>query len=123
MNKREGALCAMKYLCGIKNVNVTLPLQVEKSGEDLFDHAFHLFVVRSPYREQLKNYLEKLGIMTLIHYPIAPHHQKCFAEYNDLHLPTTDLLENEILSLPMSPILTDEQVNYVIDAVNNFNLH
>ena len=61
--------------------------------------------------------------MTLIHYPIAPHHQKCFAKYKDLHLPTTDLLENEILSLPMSQILTDAQVDYVVEAVNNFNPH
>lgn len=114
---------AMKYLCGIKNVNITLPLQVQNSDEDLFDHVFHLFVVRSPYRDQLKNYLEKLSIMTLIHYPIAPHHQKCFAKYKDLHLPTTDLLENEILSLPMSQILTDAQVDYVVEAVNNFNPH
>ena len=106
---------ARRYIEGIKNPAVTLPKVADWSA-----HVFHIFPVLCERRDELQKYLEENGVGTNIHYPIPPHKQECYREWNGLSLPVTERIHAEELSLPMSPCLTDEQVRYVIDVVNGF---
>ncbi|NUY81218.1 DegT/DnrJ/EryC1/StrS family aminotransferase [Flavobacterium sp. MAH-1] len=106
---------AKRYVSEIKNPKIVLP---KYEGTD--DHVFHLFVIRSQNREELKKYLSEKGIETQIHYPIAPHKQAAFAEWNSLFLPITEKIHDEVLSLPISPVMTDAEVFHVIDALNDW---
>jgi dTDP-4-amino-4,6-dideoxygalactose transaminase len=83
--------------------------------------VWHLYVIRSSLRDALRAHLEKLGVSTVIHYPIPPHKQICYAGYADYHLPLTETLANEVLSLPMSPFLTEQERIQVIEAVHTFS--
>jgi dTDP-4-amino-4,6-dideoxygalactose transaminase len=107
---------ARTYLQGIKNDLIQLPL-TPLEGQ----HVWHLFVIRTQYRNQLQRFLTENGIETLIHYPIPPHKQDAYKKYSDLHLPFTEKLHSEVLSLPIGPTMTDEQVLGVISACNEFN--
>jgi dTDP-4-amino-4,6-dideoxygalactose transaminase len=84
------------------------------------DHVFHLFVVRTADRDRLQKHLAAQGIQTLIHYPVAPHHQPAYAEWKHRKLPVTEQIHAEALSLPISPVLTAEQARFVADTVNSF---
>lgn len=83
-------------------------------------HVFHLFVVRTSRRDELQAYLAERGIQTLIHYPIPPHKQEAYREWNSLSLPITENIHREVLSFPISPVMTDEEVAWVIQSVNCF---
>ena len=83
-------------------------------------HVFHIFPVRCSRRDELQVYLEENGIQTAIHYPIPPHKQKCYKEWNDISLPITEQIHREELSLPMSPCLRMEEVSYVVEKLNRF---
>lgn len=107
---------AEQYLKGIRNANVFLP----QFPENNLEHVWHLFVVRTPEREKLQNYLTEKEIQTLIHYPIPPHKQAAYSEMNTLSYPLTEKIHAEVLSLPISPVMTDEEVNIVIEALNNY---
>lgn len=104
---------AKKYLGGIKNPKIRLPQINDWDG-----HVFHIFTIFSDDRDSLQKYLTEKGIGTNIHYPIPPHKQECYKEWNDLSLPVTEKIHETELSIPMSPCLTDEEVQYVIDALN-----
>lgn len=104
---------AKKYLAGIKNPKIRLPQINDWDG-----HVFHIFTIFSDDRDSLQKYLTEKGIGTNIHYPIPPHKQECYKEWNDLSLPVTEKIHETELSIPMSPCLTDEEVQYVIDALN-----
>ncbi|MBL4663203.1 MAG: DegT/DnrJ/EryC1/StrS family aminotransferase [Flavobacteriaceae bacterium] len=106
---------ATKYISEIKNKKITLPIY--SGGEH---HVFHLFVVRVENRDKFRSYLETNGVMSLIHYPIAPHQQKAFPEFASLVFPVADVLHREVVSIPMSPVMTNEQVNKVITVLNNY---
>jgi dTDP-4-amino-4,6-dideoxygalactose transaminase len=80
--------------------------------------VWHLYVVRTEQRDKLRDALQHQGIATVIHYPVPPHLQACYAHYASAHLPLAALLASEVLSLPMSPAMSDEQVNRVVRAVN-----
>lgn len=80
--------------------------------------VWHLYVLRTQQRDKLRDALQDHGIATVIHYPVPPHLQACYPNYANSHLPLAALLANEVLSLPMSPAMTDEQVNRVVQAVN-----
>ncbi|EGQ9189636.1 DegT/DnrJ/EryC1/StrS family aminotransferase [Vibrio cholerae] len=108
---------AQSYRTRINNPFVTLPC-VENEGV----HVWHLFVVRSDVREQLQQWLSEQGIQTLIHYPIPPHKQKAYPEFQDYRLPLTEQIHQQVLSLPMDPTMSDEAVTRVIDAVNGFTV-
>ena len=84
------------------------------------ENVYHIFPIFTPQRERLQAHLTEAGIQTLIHYPIAPHRQKALSEYAALSLPITEQIHREELSLPMSPLLTSEDIEKVIDAVNRF---
>ncbi len=113
-NDRRRAV-ARQYMNGIKNERISLPnYSVDK------DHVFHLHVIRSEQRDALQKHLEENGIQTLIHYPIPPHQQQAYIEYRELQLPITEKIHQQVLSLPISPIMEVKQVEDVINAVNRF---
>jgi len=110
--KRE---CAEYYLKSIDNSKIILPYISDWSNP-----AWHLFVIRTIHREKLKEYLENLGIKTLIHYPIPPHKQKAFSELNHLSYPITEKIHNEVLSIPLYPLLSMTEKKFIVDALNNY---
>ena len=102
------------YRESITNPNIILP-----ATEDEKSHVWHLFVIRTSKRTELQEYLTKNGIQTLIHYPIPPHKQKAYSCWNDLILPITEKIHNEVLSLPMSPLLNFHDAGCVIEYINH----
>lgn len=114
-NERRRQIAA-RYTAGLKNVVVT------PAENGLSRHVYHLYVIQSPNREGLQEFLTEKGIQTLIHYPIPAHLQKAYAYlgYKPGDLPTTEYVTKRILSLPMFPELTDEQVDHVIESVCDF---
>jgi dTDP-4-amino-4,6-dideoxygalactose transaminase len=106
---------AKRYLSEIKNDKIILP------HWDLSNnHVFHLFVIRTQNRDNLQNYLLENGIETMIHYPIPSHKQKAFSAWNNLSFPITEKIHDEVLSLPMNPILTMEEVDVVVSILNKY---
>ena len=106
---------ANQYLSGIKNPKIKLPF-VSTPGA----HVWHLFVIRCQNRDVLQNYLLQHQIQTVIHYPIPPHQQEAYKEWNQLTFPISELIHQEVLSLPISPVMTAEEVEEVIKIVNSF---
>lgn len=100
---------AKRYLSEIKNDKVLLPFWDFSENP-----VFHLFVVRTENRGFLKEYLTKIDIQTAIHYPIPPNKQKAFSIYNNLSFPIMEKIHNEVLSLPVSPVLTGNEVSFII---------
>jgi dTDP-4-amino-4,6-dideoxygalactose transaminase len=107
---------ARQYLDGIRHPSVTLPQIL--AGEE--SHVWHLFVVRVPDRDAFVAYLSNQGVQTVIHYPIPAHHQQCYPVLHRLQLPVTEAIHREVVSLPMSPVMSPEQVSRVIQVVNSF---
>jgi dTDP-4-amino-4,6-dideoxygalactose transaminase len=107
---------ANRYLSEIKNDKIVLPALSLRGTKQ--SHVFHLFVIRTKKRDDLQNYLLEHGIQTMIHYPIPPHKQKAFSSWNNLSFPITEKIHNEILSLPISPVMTDDEVSFVIKKMN-----
>lgn len=107
---------AKRYISEIKNSKIVLP----ENPQDENEHVWHLFVIRTTEREKLQNYLTDNGVQTLIHYPIPPHKQKAYEEYNYLEFPITEKIHEEVLSLPISPVMDDEEVAKVIEILNLF---
>lgn len=83
-------------------------------------HVWHLFVVRHPDRDALRQYLEDEGVDTIIHYPIPPHEQEAYSEWEDQSLPVTERIHDEVLSLPMGPHLSEEEAATVSTLVNQY---
>lgn len=108
---------AKQYLENIHNPEITLPYCNQNSA-----HVWHLFVVRSKYRAALQKHLAEQNIQTLIHYPIAPHHQECYLQWKHLSLPITERINQEVLSLPISPVMNEYDVKAVISACNSFGM-
>lgn len=110
---------ARRYNAEINNPLIILP-QAPKIATE---HVYHIYAVRCRYRNTLKEYLAEKGIETLIHYPIPPHRQKAYAGmWEDGNYPITEQIHREELSLPLSPVLSDDQVSRIIKAVNEFNV-
>ncbi|WP_395059705.1 DegT/DnrJ/EryC1/StrS family aminotransferase [Flavobacterium sp.] len=106
---------AAYYLNNIKNKKITLPT-TGKSNE----HVWHLFVILTENRDKLQAYLLENEIQTLIHYPIPPHKQKCYPDFNSLSLPITEKIHNQVISLPISPVMDDYEVQKVVEIINQF---
>lgn len=102
------------YCQNIKNPNIEIPAL---GGED---HVYHLFVIRSPFRNELSEHLNKCGVQTLVHYPIPPHQQDAYKEFNNLNLPITEKVHNEIISIPIGPEISEADVNLVVYSCNSF---
>jgi len=108
-------LCVPEYRA--LNPNIQTPGTVLNT----LSHVWHLFVIRHPERDSLKQYLEKHDIQTLIHYPIPPHKQRAYFEYAYLNLPVTEQIHREVLSLPISQVMTQDEAEQVVRVINSFN--
>lgn len=107
------------YLQGITNPLITLPLD-DTDAENYTQHVWHLFVIRTAYRQELQQYLTNNGIQTLIHYPIAPHKQQAYKEWNNLNYPISEKIHNEVVSLPISPTLSNDEAKRIVEVINNW---
>lgn len=105
------------YLKKISNELVKLPV-----FENENNHVWHLFVITTPNRDELQAWLLDKGIQTLIHYPIPPHKQQAYKEWNDEHYPITEKIHQSVISLPLDPTMSEEEVERVIKAVNDFKV-
>ena len=108
-------MIADAYYQGIDNPLITLPRRLADAN-----NVYHIFPVFCDKRERLQQFLLERGIQTQIHYPIPPHRQQCYAEWNGLHLPITEKIHQTELSLPISPVLSLEEARIVVREVNAF---
>lgn len=105
---------AKYYLSHINHPDIILP-----EITDWEAHVMHLFVIRSARRDDLLKHLKDNGIQTMIHYPIPPHKQKAYKEWNHLHFPITEKIHDEVLSLPVSQVICEEEIKKVVEVVNS----
>ena len=106
---------AAYYIDHIINTKIITP-----KVNDWNAHVFHIFTVRCKKRDELQRYLTNNGVQTIIHYPIPPHKQECYKEWDQLSFPITEQIHNEELSLPMSTVMTMEEVESVVNILNNY---
>ena len=104
---------AARYLSEITHRDITLPAVVR-------NHVFHVFPVFCAERDALQAHLQACGVQTLVHYPIPPHKQEAYAAWNNASYPISERLHAEELSLPISPVMMEEEVTQVIDSINSF---
>ena len=104
------------YLENIKNENIILPVVRAESN-----HVWHLFVIRTSKRDELQKYLLDNGVQTLIHYPIPPHNQNAYKEWNNENYPITEQIHTEVLSLPISGIQSLEDTKDITNLINQFH--
>ncbi|WP_300598776.1 DegT/DnrJ/EryC1/StrS family aminotransferase [Niabella sp.] len=107
---------ANRYIREIKNNAITLP----EPPADEEEHVWHLFVIRTKERDRLQAYLTDNGIQTLIHYPIPPHKQEAYNEWNDWSFPLTEQIHKEVLSLPVSPVMDDSEIERIIAVITGY---
>ena len=100
--------------------NITNPAIVTPIVKDWDAHVFHLFPIRTKRRNELQKFLADNGVQTIIHYPVPPHKQECYKEWNSLSLPITEQIHNEELSLPMSQGMTEKEVKMVVEVLNGW---
>ncbi|GHT09951.1 aminotransferase [Bacteroidia bacterium] len=106
---------ARYYIECITHPNIVLPIV-----QDWDAHVFHIFPIRTKKRDGLQAYLQENGVQTVIHYPIPPHKQKCYKEWNHLSFPITELIHEQELSLPMSPAMSIDEAKTVVTLINNW---
>ena len=106
---------ARYYIEHIKHPDIALP------KVDNWDrHVFHIFPIRTTRRDELQKYLAEKSIQINIHYPIPPHKQECYKEWNSLSMPVTEKIHGEELSLPMSPVMTKDELSRVTEVINSW---
>jgi len=112
---------AVMYSKGITNTLITLPISPTKISA-LSHHVFHLYVLQTEHRDRFQQHFQEMGVATMIHYPIPPHHQQAYKDerWAKQNLPITESIHRQVISLPISPVMTDEQVYQVIDACNSY---
>jgi len=112
---------AQYYIKNIKNPTIILPSMqsTQRSAIDI-SHVYHLFVIRTQYRDKLQQYLSKNGIQTMIHYPVPPHKQKAYVEWHSLRLPITEMIHKHVLSLPISQVMSKMEIKTVTEVINSF---
>jgi dTDP-4-amino-4,6-dideoxygalactose transaminase len=114
---------ALAYSKGIIHPALAQPIPASSTFESLENHVFHLYVIRTTDREAMQACLADAGVQSLIHYPIPPHHQQAYGQWAEQVYPLTEAIHQQVLSLPVSPMMTDEQVESVIAASNRFEMH
>lgn len=107
---------AVRYISEITNPKIILP----ENPTDQKEHVWHVFVIRTEKRDELQRYLTEQGIQTLIHYPIPPHKQQAYKGWNNLSFAITEKIHNEVLSLPISPVMAEDEIVKVVEAINRF---
>jgi dTDP-4-amino-4,6-dideoxygalactose transaminase len=114
---------AQWYCENIKHLNIILP---NYNNSSLFtlsfshSHVWHIFVIHTIYRDKLQKYLSQNGIQTLIHYPVPPHKQSAYIEWNGLSYPITEKIHNDVLSLPISQVMSKDDKIKVVESINHF---
>lgn len=108
---------ARTYYKYIQNDILRLPTLMDEGN-----NVYHIFPIFTPHRDALQQHLGEHGIQTLIHYPIPPHQQACYKEYNQLALSVTEQLAHEELSLPLNPTMTDEEAAHIVATLNAFRV-
>lgn len=108
---------AQRYIDKIHNDKIYVPRSMY---EDWSQNVVHIFPIFSSRRDKLQAYLKEHGIATMIHYPIPPHKQECYSEWNHLSLPITERIHREELSLPCHQMMTTNMVDYISDVINAF---
>ena len=116
-NARRAEIAA-RYCREIANPVITLPMAADGSRQ--LSNVWHVFPVRVEKRDAFQAYLTEKGIQTVIHYPIPPHRQPAYTEWHGLDFPITEKIHETIISLPISPVMTDAEVAEVVAAVNRF---
>jgi dTDP-4-amino-4,6-dideoxygalactose transaminase len=111
---------AQFYCDHIKNDKIILPKQFTTNHSPFINHVWHLFVIRTKDRDKPQKYLTDNGVQTLIHYPVPPHKQTAYPIWNSLSLAITEKIHHEVLSLPISPVISDEEVKNIADLCNAF---
>ena len=111
------------YLAHIKNPAIQLPQISQTTKNDGTQHVWHLFIIRTSNRIQLQEWLSKNGIQTLIHYPIPPHKQLAYKDWNQLNFPITEKIHDEVLSLPISPVMDDTEVEKLVTVINDWKFY
>jgi len=106
---------ARYYIDNIKHNDIIVPKITNWDA-----HVFHIFTIRTIKRDELQNYLQDNGVHTVVHYPIPPHKQKCYTNWNNLSLPITELIHEQELSLPMSPVIPLEEVRKIVKLINEW---
>jgi dTDP-4-amino-4,6-dideoxygalactose transaminase len=106
---------ARRYLTEINNPKITLPL-----NDSIENDAWHLFVIRTEEREKFRTFLSRNGIGTEVHYPIAPHKQLAYKKWQNLSLEITEKIHQQVVSLPLNTVLSDIEISYIIEKVNQF---
>jgi dTDP-4-amino-4,6-dideoxygalactose transaminase len=105
------------YLENIKNPKIELPIVNHQES-----HVWHLFVVKIKERDEFQNYLTKNGVQTVIHYPIPPHVQECYSKFNGMVFPIAECFSDQVLSLPLSPVMDYKELEKVVKAINDFKI-
>ena len=112
---------ARLYIDKINNPLIKLPL-IDTNTEEYEQHVWHLFVIRTEYRTALQKYMADNGVQTLIHYPIPPHKQQAYQEWNNLSYPISEQIHEEVMSLPIGPTLNIADAEKIIQLCNQFNV-
>jgi dTDP-4-amino-4,6-dideoxygalactose transaminase len=108
---------AKTYYEGISHPLITLPVRLDDD-----QNVYHLFPVLCQRRDELQEYLKQNGVQTLIHYPIPPHKQECYKQWNHLSLPVTEKIHQQELSLPIGPAMTQDEAREVVKIINAFTV-
>ncbi|WP_303851735.1 DegT/DnrJ/EryC1/StrS aminotransferase family protein [Seleniivibrio woodruffii] len=103
------------YLRNIKNEKIVLPYVRNPQ-----DHVWHLFTVRTEERDRFQEYLKQNGIQTLIHYPIPPHRQMAYPEWNERSYPVSESIHAQVLSLPISSVQEESVTENIVRVVNEY---
>ncbi len=111
---------AQAYSQGINHPALVQPIGPNTTPDFLAQHVFHLYVIRSTTRAELQAHLAAAGVQTLIHYPIPPHQQQAYASWQIQSYPLTEAIHQQVLSLPISPVMSKDDVQQVIVACNAF---
>lgn len=112
---------AQYYIKNIVNDAISLPFGNSAAIEGMTSHVWHVFAVRTADRKKLQEYLSKNEIQTVIHYPIPPHKQVAYKQWNNMSFPITEKIHEEIISLPISPVMTEEEYKNVCQLVNAYS--
>ena len=102
--------------------NITNPAIITPEVKDWDANVFHIFPIRCGQRDELQKYLAEKDVQTIIHYPVPPHKQACYMEWNNLSFPITEQIHREELSFPISQVLTDAEAEMVVKIVNSFSV-
>ncbi len=115
-NKKRKEI-ANYYINNIKHPSITLPKILNWDA-----NVFHLFPIMTEKRDELQNYLTKNGVQTLIHYPIPPHKQNCYSDWNHLSFPITEKIHSEVLSLPISAVIDEDEIEKIVKIINIYEI-